>query len=735
MFDRDVRASFSESWHRVAETRPRLSPHAHVIRQRFGAETAYIVEDPAGGHYYRMSESAFLFLGMLDGRASVDQAWESCCRQLGDAAPSQRECMRLLAQLQLFGLLSGSEPIAPDMVTERVRQAKSERFHRRTGRFIFPTIPLLNPEPALARLEWLCRAVFSRLSLIVWLIVAGLSLSLVLPRWREFGDGLSEILDPANLVVLGGVFIVIRAIHEFGHAMACKAMGGRCTEIGVILVALVIPLPYCDASSAWRFPDTWRRVLVSAAGMLVESFFASIAGIVWALTTPQDAPLAHAIAFNIMVVSGVATFIFNANPLLRYDGYYILTDLTGVPNLAQRSKDIWKYLIERFAFGLRNLDAPWVRARGELWLILVYGVLSPPYRLFIGISILLLVASRFFTLGLVLAAVLAVLWFVWPVLKGLAYLLGSSRLMGKRGRAVGVSALGAAALLALIGVVPFPSGATAYGVIEPVRRGVLRAGESGVILRVLASAGDEVREGEPLIEIENRELIGELEATSAQLARARVDLDRAIAESPIQAGLAAKRVGALEDRLERVRRRVEGLTIRAPVSGRLVAMGGAGVDLDNLTGRYVPRGSLLAMVASTEELRIRAVISDRDRAYVFPGADDAEAARVPATIRVRGRAGVGLDGHVTRLAPAAGTSLADDALSVRAGGRVVMDPTDPAGERTLVPYFLVEVTPEASLRGAQPGQRAHVRFRASPQPIAAQVWRRLRQYVSERLSI
>src|SRR4051812_6260349 len=142
----EANTSFSDLWYRLGPTRPSLSPHAQVTRQRFGGQSAHIVEDPASGQYYRVSDSAYFFISLLDGRRTVDQAWQACNAQLGDHAPTQRECVDLLSRLQLFGLLFGAPPLPPDMIDLRRREAASRRIQRRTGRGVSMTIPLVNPE-------------------------------------------------------------------------------------------------------------------------------------------------------------------------------------------------------------------------------------------------------------------------------------------------------------------------------------------------------------------------------------------------------------------------------------------------------------------------------------------------------------------------------------------------------------------------------------------------------------
>jgi putative peptide zinc metalloprotease protein len=727
----EVGSTFSDLWYRVAKMRPRLSPHAQVIRQTFGSEVAYIVEDPASGQYYRLSEAAYFFVGLLDGRRRVEEAWDSCCAQLGDAAPTQKECVDVLSRLQLYGLLVGELPLAADMVKLRKTQVRSARFQRRTGRWFYYTIPLFNPEPALGAIFWLLHWIFSWTGLAAWIAVVGFGTWMVLGRADELGGDLNHVMDPRNLVLLAVMFLLLRAWHELGHAAACKALGGRSTEIGVILMALILPVPYCDATSAWRFRETWKRVVVSAAGMLFEVFAAGIAGVVWARTAPGET--AHALAYNAMLISGIATLVFNANPLLRYDGYYILADLAGTPNLSQRSRDLWRFLLERVGFGIPGVPPPAVRGRGEAWFLGVYGALSLPYRMFITISVLTLIASRYMTLGAVLATVAGFMWLVWPTLKGLGYLAGAPRLIGRRARAVGLVSALALVLLVGLGLVPAPAAGYAPGTLEPEARASLRSWEPGFVRRVLVHVGDSVVAGQALIEMDNPETAADLGAAQAGVEQAEAELDEAMTKSPADRQVAEARLTKSQKERDRIAERAAALTIKSPIAGRVVASSGTGLDLDNLEGRYIDRGTALALVATTDRLVVRASVPDNEHGYIFRSRPGSAGEWPKASLRVHGQAWREVQAKIIREAAAGSHELATPSLTTQASGEVMMDPSDPQRRRTMTPQFMVEIAPsdtDPPPFALQAGQRVRVRFGVEPEPLAVQWWRWGRQYFS-----
>jgi len=732
MFDGPVGRTFSDIWYRVGPTRPKLSAHARFTRQRHGRRVHYIVEDPASGQYYRLSDSAYFFVGLLDGRRTVDAAWEACCAQLGDDAPTQNECVDLLSRLQMFGLLAGESPLAPDMVEQRARMSAASRVKRRTGNFTSPSIPLWNPEPVLERSKHIVKLLFSPVGAVAWVLLVGAGLIALASNWGAFTSELQlgRMLDPRSLATFGVIFVILRAVHELGHAAACKAMGGRSTEIGLLMIAGVLPLPYCDATSAWRLPEIWRRVLVSAAGVLAETPIAAVAALLWAYGDAVSNPIVHDAARQIIIVSGVSTLVFNLNPLLRYDGYYILSDVLGIPNLSQRSRDVLKHLVERRAFGVRSGQPPQVRSRTEAWILLVYALLATPYRLFVMFSIVMLIAMQYRELGVALGVVAAAVWLVWPVLKGAAYLLTSPKLMGRRGRALAVTGATLASIALLLGVIPMPAAGYAWGTIEPAAQVTLRAGESGFIEDIRFTPGEDVPENAVVFVFSNPELKTRLDQAQARVRFARSLLNQAIAEGPSERDVAQSRLRAALEEERQARERVDALTIRSPIAGRLVAAEGAGLALENIEGRFVRRGAVLAEVATTRDLVVRASVSDTEYGYVFSGGRTPE-----ASVRVKGRGGDSRPASVARIVRAGSREVHSAALTSGAGGDAVLDPEGQNGRRTLDVRFPVEIAPVEPIPGAQPGLRARVRFEVEPEPLASQWLRKARQFFATRLGV
>jgi len=228
--------------------------------------------------------------------------------------------------------------------------------------------------------------------------------------------------------------VIIKTLHEFGHAYFCRKFGGEVHVMGVMLM-IFTPAPYMDATSSWAFRNRWKRVLVGAAGMIVEIFFAAFATFVWAKTGPGTI---HNLAYNMMFIASISTVVFNINPLLRFDGYYILSDLVDIPNLHQRAQQQLRYFAERYLFGLKKVESPANNPREGFWLC-VFGIASGIYRVVVFGGVLLVIADRFLLLGIIMAAVCFISWVTVPTVRFVQYLASSPKLERQRKRAIALS--------------------------------------------------------------------------------------------------------------------------------------------------------------------------------------------------------------------------------------------------------------------------------------------------------
>ncbi|HXE42300.1 MAG TPA: biotin/lipoyl-binding protein, partial [Candidatus Baltobacteraceae bacterium] len=493
--------TFSESWYRVANQKICLRPVVKVRRQNFRGERWIVLENPFSNQYFRIRPAAYEFVSRLRPDQTVEKVWQQCLERFPDAAPSQESVIQLLSQLYFANLLQYDLAADSAQLFERYKKRKQREIGFRFLNIMFMRFPLLDPDRFLVRTMPVVGKLIGWFGAALWVLVVGFGLKIVADNFdalREQGQG---ILATNNLFLLYIGTVFVKALHEFGHAYFCRKFGGEVHVMGVMLM-IFTPMPYVDATSSWSFRERWKRVLVGAAGMIVEIFFAAIAAFVWAKTGPG---IVHNLAYNIMFVASVSTIIFNVNPLMRFDGYYILSDLLEIPNLNQRATMQLRHLCEHWLFGVKNSQSPAHTKREAGWLT-TFGITSGIYRFFIFSGVLLVIADKFLIIGIVMAAVCLVSWAVVPVVRFVKYISSNPRLDRIRHRAVGVTAGIAVFVIILLCVVPFPYSFRAPGIVVASQRTEMVNETAGEVSQLLIKPGTFVKQGQPLLQLKNPEL-------------------------------------------------------------------------------------------------------------------------------------------------------------------------------------------------------------------------------------
>ena len=344
------RPTFHEAWYRVADLHPRLLSGVQVYRQHFRGQMWYVLENPSNNQYSRISDEAYRFIGLLDGRRTVSEGWRICNEQLGDRAPTQGEIIQLLGQLHSVNLLHADLPPDSESLFNRYKKRVGREVRGQLMNLLFIRIPLIDPDHFLDRWVGIVGKLFGWFGFFLWSTLLATGLFIVAGNIRELFNQSTDILDPDNLILLYLSFVIIKIFHEFSHAFACKKFGqlnqsrGQVHTMGIMFLVF-FPLPYVDASSAWAFRNRWHRAIVGMAGVMAELSAAAIAVIIWVSTSTGTL---HIIAYNVIFVASVSTLLFNGNPLLRFDAYYVLSDLTEIPNLGHRSRNYIYYLVKRY---------------------------------------------------------------------------------------------------------------------------------------------------------------------------------------------------------------------------------------------------------------------------------------------------------------------------------------------------------------------------------------------------
>ena len=710
---------FSPSWYRVAKLTPLLRPHAQIHRHQYRGETWYVLQDLASERFHRFSPPAYFVIGLMDGKNTVQAIWDRALAQLGDDAVTQDEVIQLLGQLHAADVLQCDVP--PDTAELFRRREKQEQ--RLLMKKIFSVfawqIPLFDPERLLGRLMPFARPFFGLGGFVLWSIVVGLGTVTAVAHWRELSqDVLDRVLLPENLLMMWLVFPVLKLCHEFGHAFAVKARGGEVHEMGVMILVLT-PVPYVDASSAWAFRSKWQRFAVGGAGMMVELFIASFALFLWLAVEPGTF---RALLYNIMLIAGVSTVLFNANPLLRFDGYYMLMDWLEIPNLRTRSTQYMVYLCEKFLFKRREAEAPISTAGERVWFV-AFAVSSFFYRILVIMAILIFLGQQSLLLGVIFAAFTAFAWLVAPAVKIVNYLFSSPKLRRVRGRAMTASTLVTLGVLVLIFGVPIPLRTTAQGVVWLPEEGFARAGADGFVVRVGATPGTWVKPGDLLIETTDPELLTEVKVSEARVQELEAKHREQVVVDRVKAEIMEEERKFAQQTLERARERAGELAIKAKMEGEFVLP-----RAPDMPGRYVKKGELLAHVVNNQAIIVRAIVSQQDIDLVRN-----RTRRVD--VRLAEHIADPVKASVKRIVPSAADQLPSAALGTQGGGTVAVDPSDKEGRKTVQKWFQVDVELPVEDRRLHVGGRAYLRFDHGWEPLGLQWYRRARQLFLARFNV
>lgn len=701
----------SSHWYRAAGLAPRLRQQLRIHPQRYRGELWFVIEDRVNGRYHRFERRAWRIIKLLDGSLTLEQLWQRLAADGGPDSPTQEDVLALLGQLHALDLLASGS--LPDLAEAARRQRTQDRM-RWWQRYLNPLalrIRLVDPDRFLRRAVAALKPVLNGFGAALWLAWVIPAFVLASSHWAELTSNFSErMLAIGNLALLWLIFPLVKALHEIGHGITCRMRGGEVHEMGVMML-IFLPVPYVDASSAWTFGAKWDRVLVGAAGMLVELAIAAGAFYLWLWLQPGTA---RAIAFDTAVLASVTTVIFNANPLLRYDGYYIASDLLEIPNLGQRAARYWGYLVERWILRHREPASP-VMARGEALWFSLYAPLSFLYRLLVLSSIGLFISTKYFVFGVLIA-----LWSIGAALGVPLYrgLKGLQQVLADERTAVGgkLALLGAlAAVGALLFVVPLPHDTQVEGVVWLPDSGVLRAQGSGFVQRVLLRSGAPVPSGADVMRLADPALAAHLAEQSARVEAARARYDAATVKDPALGQQFESQLESEQAQLQALEVRAARLEVRAAATGRLWIE-----DAEDLPGRFVKQGEVVGYVIPPSAPRVRVIVSQAD-------ADLIREHTRAIHVKLPFDPGPTWTARIVREVPGASDELPSAALGREGGGAVATDPRDASGRKALTTHFEYELALPRSFPYHFIGSRASVRFEHPPEPIAYRMLRGVRR--------
>lgn len=698
----------SPDWYRVAHMRPRLRTGVRISRQIVRGETWYVLSDPISGRHHRFNDIAYGLIGSCDGSASIDEIWSTRVTAHGDDAPSQAESIRVFAQAFAANLFVGD--IAPEaLAIVRAQQRAQGQRRRASLNPLSLRVPLWDPDRFLCahqhRVAWLFGA---GARWVIGLLIGLGALLLALNAGAVTDFAQRNLGSGRMLLTMWLAYPVLKALHELAHAFAVKVHGGEVHEVGITLLMLT-PVPYVDASASVAFDDKRKRIAVAAAGIVVEALLASLALALWLVLEPG---LLKDLAFAVVFVGALSTLAINGNPLMRFDGYYVLCDTIELPNLAPRSSLYWHYLAKRYGLNLRHVRFAG-RARGERPWLIAYAPLAWLFRA--AMLALLAVLLAQWHAGLGIGVLVLGLWAfaLKPAWAALRWVVASPELRGHRPRAALATLAAFAVAGALAFGLPLPQRTHAPGVVWLPDDAIARLGSDGFVEQFFVSDGQTIAAGTPIARLVNEPL-------QVELARVQAQLDRQQVERALQFELDARRTADADDELQRLAaerdrltQRVADLTVRAGTAGRVV------IDTERVRiGQYLPQGDVIAQVLPAGSPMVRALVRNEDITLVreHPGTITVQLTTAADAVRAS------LDSTV----PQASAKLPTRALGEAAGGSIALDTSDPSGQTAREPHFQLDLKLQGAA-DARVGARTLVTFRHGDATAAELTGRFMRQ--------
>lgn len=596
-------------WYILSEHRFRRRAAVVNTRQVFRGEPFVVLTDSVTGQSLRLTERASDVWQMFDGRQTLAEIWSGLMRRPA-IAPSQGEIVDWVMQLVSSGLILSDHTLDPEHLSDRSNRQRSGRIEQRAASPLAIKVKLFDPI-ALVRLTYPVAApLFTPMggvAVLLLLVIAVVLAVLNLDELLQSAD--QSLLSQSGLLSLALVYPVMKAFHELSHCYALYRFGGKVREFGVMLL-LFFPVPYVEASEASALPDKRARMLVGAAGILAELTIAAVALILWLQIEPG---IERAILFNFIVIGTVSTLLFNGNPLLKFDAYFVLADWLEIPNLAQRSGE---FLQDRFLSRVLGLRREVETRPGEARIFAIYGTLSVAYRLLLTLTIALIVSNWFFVFGILLAIWAVIVSVGWPLVKLWRKGLRMSKAQNRARRVTLRLGLFLGGFLALFTLVPLPFFALGEGRIVVLPGAGIVAATSGVATRAEVEDGAAVQRGQKVMQLQNP-------AQSARLQALRMNaayLEDALTRSGL----------TLLDR-ERIQRELDvartaltaaetlegALSLSAPLAGRITWNAGH----PPVPGSFVYRGDQLGHVVNPEAIEIVAAFPAAYSGHADPGAE------------------------------------------------------------------------------------------------------------------
>ncbi|MBN2064208.1 MAG: HlyD family efflux transporter periplasmic adaptor subunit [Sedimentisphaerales bacterium] len=645
-----------------------LEVHRHIYR----GQPQYIIRDPLTLKCCKLNQKDYTISTYIDDHITLAEVFKRLVADNILKSSEENGFYRFIVSMHQMTLLN--LPIANDKsLYKKFRARQQARRNEKLMSFFFLKIPLFDPDAFLSKYCHLAGWLFTRWFFFVWLACMMIGGYIIAARHEELLLPVSQMFSPRNVVFMWFMLIALKVIHEFGHAFACKKFGGQVTEMGLFLIVLT-PCAYVDVTSSWGFNRKLHRLIVGLGGMYFESIIAFAALLTWSLT---DGLIAQQMAHNVFFLASLATVLMNINPLMRFDGYYLLSDMLEIPNLRQNAQDFTLSVIKRIFLGL-PINSPhegWKLRAG----LLLFGISASIYRSVVVLSISILISMKAFMIGLAMAGFYIFSQLYKIVRNTTVYLWKAQESAPVRKRAIALSIILLSVIPAAIFFIPLPGSMKYMGQLTCTNETIVRVEQDGILEDIYARPGQAATAGIKLVSLSNSLLTDRYLELKTRAQKAQVEQDAASYQvnNDILSDQQRAYTRSVFSEFKMCEKDFNGLNICPETNGLIVA----GLNHNN-KGRHLKKGTPIATIISGNWV-VKLLISEQDIAQsgIYAGQK--------AVFRSASYPGRDFAGRVTTISPQGKRDFDRPALTSLGTGDIAVNSN---GEELTLPHYEITIS-------------------------------------------
>ncbi len=661
---------------------------------------SWVIFDPASNKYYEIGREILDQLSLWKV-GTVQKLSDRLCSELGRfVSPDEiKNTIHFLISNSLVRDIVGNDYKS---IVARHEAGKKSFWKKMAHGYLFFRIPLFRPDKLL-RYSWpLVKYLFTRTMVLILTILGITGVYLASRQWEQFVGTFQYMLSLDGLMLYGISLIFVKSLHELGHAFMATKYGLRVPTIGIAFIVLM-PILYTDTSAAWRLPSRKKRLMIDAAGIFTELALASIATLVWVFLPDSGLRLA---VFTVATTSWVSSLLVNLNPLMRFDGYYILSDGLGFQNLQERGFDMARWRMRDLLFRLGEAPPEQLDSRMRR-IIVLHAWATWIYRFFLFIGIAVLVYAFVIKVIGILLFVLEILWFIiMPVFRELTrwWAMRSMIIRSKRSWITFSIFAGIVLLLA----VPWSTRVSIPSILAAQHEQKLYPPYSAQLVMANVNSGDRVKKGQLLFQFSSPEVQKDLINVRERASLLRARLDRIGSD---EADRTARIV--LLNKLKSTQKEKQGLellldelAIRAQFDGTIVDM-----DPEISAGMWISVSQPIALLHGNEGVNVKGYVSE---ANLFRFSEGASADFIPEDPAL-GRVSL----IVSRISYAGAKHLDEPYLALKYGGSIATSEIDAKKLSPTAAFYSVLLEPVPKQMRWEPEKvvRGNVIIHGSPQSM------------------